>query len=81
MTVLARKVITLDEKIRRAEVSVAAAKYGAAPDELEKSVTKRKQLDGKKSLDVYHTGDRVADGIIGFTRPAAQKQTKKSDTG
>ena len=47
---MARRVITLDEKIRTAETTVAAAKakYDSALDELEKLVTKKKQLDDKK---------------------------------
>ena len=50
---MARRVISLDEKIRKAEAAVAAAKakYDAALDELEKLVTKRKQLDDKKVLE------------------------------
>ena len=41
---MARRVISLDEKIRKAEAAVASAKakYDAALDELEKLVTKRK---------------------------------------
>ena len=72
---MARRVITLDEKIRKAEASVAAAKakYDAALDELEKLVAKRKQLDDKKVLDAYHAGDKTADEIIGFIQSAAKK--------
>ena len=75
MIVKARRVITLDEKIRKAEVSVAAAKakYDVVPDELEKLVVKRKQLDDKKVLDAYHVGDKTADEIIGFIQLAAPK--------
>lgn len=72
---MARRVITLDEKIRKAEVSVAVAKakYDAVPDELEKLVAKRKQLDDKKVLDAYHAGDKTADEIIGFIQSAIPK--------
>lgn len=65
---MARRVITLDEKIRKAEVSVteAKAKYDAALDELEKLVAKRKQLDDRRVLDACHAGDKTADEIIGF---------------
>lgn len=68
MTGMARRVITLDEKIRKAEVSVteAKAKYDAALDELEKLVAKRKQLDDRRVLDACHAGDKTADEIIGF---------------
>lgn len=42
---MARRTITLDEKIKKAEAAVAItkAKYDAALDELEKLVTKCKQ--------------------------------------
>ena len=47
---MARRVITLDEKIEKAEAAVQAAKvkYDAALDTLEKLVTKRKELDDKR---------------------------------
>ena len=59
---MARRTITLDEKIRDAEAALAAtkAKYDKALDELEKLVAKRKQLDDKKVLDAYHAGDKTA---------------------
>ena len=65
---MARRVVTLDEKIRKAEAAVAAAKakHDAALDELEKLVTKRKQLDDKKVLEAYHAGDKTADEIVAF---------------
>lgn len=65
---MARRVITLDEKIKAAEAAVAAAKakYDTALDELEKLVTKKKQLDDKKVLDAYHAGDKSADEIVAF---------------
>lgn len=70
MIAMARRVITLDEKIKNAEAVVAAAKakYDAALDEMEKLVAKRKQLDDKKVLDAYHTGNKTADEIIAFIR-------------
>ena len=63
---MARRTITLDEKIRDAEAALAAtkAKYDKALDELEKLVAKRKQLDDKKVLDAYHAGDKTADEIV-----------------
>jgi hypothetical protein len=65
---MARRTITLDEKIDKAERAVAAskAKYDAALDELEKLVTKRKQLDDKKVLEAYHSGNKSADDIIAY---------------
>lgn len=65
---MARRVISLDEKIEKAEAAVVAAKakYDAALDELEKLVAKRKQLEDKKLLQAYHDGDKTADEIIAF---------------
>ena len=59
---MARRVITLDEKIRKAEAAVATskAKYDDALDELKKLVV------GEKVLDAYHAGDKTADEIVEF---------------
>ena len=73
---MARRVITLDEKIRTAETTVAAAKakYDSALAELEKLVTKKKQLDDKKVLEAYHAGDKTADEIVAFIRSAHKSE-------
>ena len=73
---MARRVITLDEKIKAAEAAVAAvkAKYDAALDELEKLVTKKKQLDDKKVLEAYHAGDKTADEIVAFIQSAHKSE-------
>ena len=65
---MARKVMTLDEKIEKQQSIVAAAKsrYDSAVDELEKLVSKRKQLNDKKLLEAYHSGTKTADEIIAF---------------
>lgn len=65
---MARRATTIDEKIEKAEAAVAAAKakYDAALDELERLVTKRKELDDKKVLEAYHAGGKTADEIVAF---------------
>lgn len=65
---MARRTVTLDEKISKAEAAVTAAKekYDAALDEMEKLVAKRKQLDDKRLLEAYHEGSKTADEIIAF---------------
>ena len=70
---MARRTITLDEKISRAEAAVIAAKekYDAALDEMEKLVAKRKQLEDKRLLEAYHAGDKTADEIITFIQDQA----------
>lgn len=68
MSDMARRVITLDEKIKEAEAAVATAKakYDGALDELAKLVEKRKQQNDKKVLAAYHAGNKTADDIIAF---------------
>mgnify|MGYP007069959559 CR=1 FL=1 len=65
---MARRTISLDEKIEKAEAAVLAAKarYDKALDELEKLVTKKKQLEDKRILEAYHESDKTADEIIEF---------------
>ena len=75
---MARRVILIDEKIEKAEAAVIAAKekYDAALDELEKLVTKRKQMEDKKLLDAYHAGDKTADEIIAFIKSDKDRDNK-----
>mgnify|MGYP007056190197 CR=1 FL=1 len=72
---MARRSISLDEKIEKAEAAMLAAKakYDKALDEMEKLVTKRKQLDDKKVLDAYHAGNKTAQEIIEFIQSDRQK--------
>ena len=65
---MARRAITIDEKIEKAEAAVAAAKakYDTALDELERLVAKRKEMDDQKVLEAYHAGGKTADEIVAF---------------
>jgi len=81
---MARRTVSLDEKIKKAEATVIAlkAKYDAALDELEKLVAKRKQLEDKNVLEAYHYGGKTADEIIAFImsgedKPEEDKKTQK----
>ncbi len=67
---MARRTISLDEKIEKAEAAVLAAKskYDKALDELEKLVAKKKQLEDKKILEAYHESDKTTDEILAFLR-------------
>lgn len=71
---MARRTITIEEKIARQEAVVAAAKkkYDAAVDELEKLIAKRREQDDKKVLAAYHAGDRTADEIVAFIHGTAE---------
>lgn len=71
---MARRIISLDEKIEKAEAAMLAAKakYDKALDEMEKLVAKRKQLDDKKVLEAYHSGNKTVEEIIEFIRSDKQ---------
>lgn len=73
---MARRMITIDEKIEKAQAAVIAAKekYDAALDELEKLVARRKQQDDKKVLEAYHAGDKTAEEIIEFIKSGNGKR-------
>lgn len=72
---MARRVVSFDEKIEKAEAAVISAKekYDKALDELEKLVTKRKQLNDKRLLEAYHTSERTIDEIIEFLRAGKKR--------
>ena len=73
---MARRAISLDEKIEKAEAAMLAAKakYDKTLNEMEKLLTKRKQINDKKVLDAYHSGNKTADEIIEFIQSDGQKQ-------
>ena len=52
---MARRVVTLEEKIEKAQINVAETKvkYDKAVDELEKLLTKRKERDNKQLLEAF----------------------------
>ena len=68
MTWYPRHVSENPGNMQKAEAAVAEAKkkYDAALDELEKLVTKKKQLDDKRILDAYHASSKTAEEIVAF---------------
>ena len=72
---MARRIISLDEKIEKAEAPILAAKekYDKALDEMEKLVEKRKEQNDKKILDAYHAGNKTTEEIIAFIQSDKQK--------
>ena len=57
---MARRVVTLEEKIEKAQINVAEtkAKYDKAVDELEKLLTKRKERDNKQLLEAFSESEK-----------------------
>ena len=74
---MARRSISLDDKIETAEAAVFAAKkrFDKALEEHEKLITKRKQLDDKRVLEAYHKSDKTADEIVAFLLEKGKEDT------
>ena len=72
---MARRIVSLDEKIEKAEAVMLAAKakYDKALDEMEKLVEKRKKQNDKKIIDAYHASTKTAEEIIAFIQSDNQK--------
>ena len=77
---MAGRRLTLDERIEKAEknVRVAKEKYDSALDDLERLITKRKEMDDKKLLEAYHSGDKTIDEIIEFIQPSETSRRRKT---
>ena len=65
---MARRVVTLEEKIEKAQINVAEtkAKYDKAVDELEKLLTKRKERDNKQLLEAFSESEKTHAEVIEF---------------
>jgi predicted nuclease with TOPRIM domain len=67
---MARKRVTIDEKIERQKevVSRIKDKYDAALDELERLMQKREELQKKELLDAFVKSDRTYEEIMEFLK-------------
>lgn len=65
---MARRVVTLEEKIEKAQINVAETKvkYDKAVDELEKLLTKRKERDNKQLLEAFSKSENTLAEVIEF---------------
>ena len=65
---MARRVVTLEEKIEKAQINVAETKvkYDKAVDELEKLLTKRKERDNKQLLKAFSKSEKTLAEVIEF---------------
>ena len=65
---MARRVVTLEEKIEKAQINVAETKvkYDKAVDELEKLLTKRKERDNKQLLEAFSESEKTLAEVIEF---------------
>ncbi len=65
---MARRVVTLEEKIEKAQADVAEAKakYDKSVNELEKLLTKRQERDNKKLLEAFSESKKTLAEVIEF---------------
>lgn len=65
---MARRAVTLEEKIEKAQINVAETKvkYDKAVDELEKLLTKRKERDNKQLLEAFSKSEKTLAEVIEF---------------
>ena len=65
---MARRVVTLEEKIEKAQINVSETKvkYDKAVDELEKLLTKRKERDNKQLLKAFSESEKTLAEVIEF---------------
>ena len=65
---MARRTITLEEKIEKAQADVAAAKekYDKAVDVLEQLLTKRKERDSKLLIEAFAQSKKTLADVLAF---------------
>ena len=65
---MARRAITLEEKIEKAQADVAAAKekYDKAVDALEQLLTKRKERDSKQLIEAFAQSKKTLADVLAF---------------
>lgn len=71
-----RRVVTLDEKIDKAqaEVAEAKAKLDKKIDELEKLLTKRKEMESRELLKAFAGSERTLEEVLEFLRKPTEDE-------
>ena len=74
----ARRVVTLDEKIDKAqaEVAEAKAKLDKKIDVLEKLLTKRKEMESKELLKAFAESERTLEEVLEFLQEDTEEETQ-----
>ncbi len=65
---MARRTITIDEKIKSAEAEVltAKAKHDAAVEKLDALIVKKREIESKELLKAFEKSDRSLEEILAF---------------
>jgi len=77
---MARRSIPLEEKIEKAHASVASAKakYDAAVEELEKLLSKKREMQSKELLKAFAESDKSYDEILAILKSSKSENTFES---
>ena len=67
---MARRSISLEEKIEKAQASVASAKakYDVAVEELEKLLSRKREMQSKELLKAFSESDKSYDELMAFLK-------------
>ena len=67
---MARRIITIDEKIERAQKEVIRTKekYDAAVNELKELQERKKEIQSKEMMDAFQASNRSFEEIIAFLK-------------
>ena len=78
---MARRVITMEEQIEKAQVEVAQAKqkYDKAVDKLEALLTKRKERDSKELIAAFTASDKTLADVLAFLQGTKESEDAEND--
>lgn len=78
---MARRVITIEEQIEKAQLEVAQtkAKYDKAVDKLEALLTKRKERDSKELIAAFTASDKTLADVLAFLKGSKQLEETEDD--
>ena len=78
---MARRVITIEEQIEKAQVEDAQAKqkYDKAVDKLEALLTKRKERDSKELIAAFTASDKTLADVLAFLQGTKESEDAEND--
>lgn len=78
---MARRVITIEEQIEKAQLEVAQAKqkYDKAVDKLEALLTKRKERDSKELIAAFTASDKTLADVLAFLQEPKESEGDGND--
>ena len=74
---MARRTIPLDEKIEKAQATVmsAKAKYEDALNDLERLMTRKRELESKELIKAFAASDRSYEEVMAFLKSTPKNES------